>query len=98
MNENILSTAVLPDESKPLVGIVHFNRPDGFRHWSGIVPPLRSRTQGRAPGRFARQLGRTRVALNQFGDLGALLPLADSDLDPSAFGNTTMPCCLKMTD
>ena len=36
--------------------------------------------------------------LNNFGDLGALLPLADTHLDVSTLGHVAVPCFLQLTD
>ena len=41
MDENILPAAILSNEAKPLVGIVHFDRTDAFRRRPDSGLPLR---------------------------------------------------------
>ena len=41
MDENILPAAILSNEAKPLVGIVHFDRTDAFRRRPGTGLRLR---------------------------------------------------------
>src|SRR5438552_7449757 len=98
MDENILASAILPYEAKPLVAIVHFNRTDAFRGRPDTGLLLRRGTRGRAPRLCARHLSCTCVDLNHFGDLWALLPVADSDLDASTLGHAAVACCLQLTD
>jgi len=96
MDENILPIAILPYEAKPLVAIVHFHPADAFRGGPGTRLLLRMGSRDRAPRLCAHHL--TCIDLNYFGDLWALLPLTDSDLDPGALGHAAVPCGLQLTD
>ena len=82
----------------PLSALYHLTEPT---HSSvGPTPGCRCEdgTRGRAPLRRARHLSCTCVHLDHFGDLWALLPLADSDLDASALRHAAVSCCLQQTD
>ena len=81
MNEDVLATTILRYETEPFFDIVPLNRTETFlcrsRSW-----PWRGGTRRRTPS-LAHHLSSTRVHLKDFGDLRALLPLADPDLQAS---------------
>ena len=81
MNEDVLATTILRYETEPLFDIVPFDRTETFlcrsRSW-----PWRGGTRRRTPS-LAHHLSSTRVHLKDFGDLRALRPLADPDLQAS---------------
>jgi hypothetical protein len=95
MDENILPTTILPYETKALMGIVPFNRTDAFLGRPDAGLSLRGRAWML---RRARRRSWTCVHLDQFADLWALQPLADSDLDASALRHAAVSCCLQHTD
>ena len=88
--------ALLPYETKPLFGVVPFDRTDAFLG----RPDARLSLRGRAwvPLRRARRWGCTRVHFDQCADLWTLQPLADLYLDASALRQAGMSCCLQKTD
>src|SRR5664280_555966 len=94
MDENILPAAILPYETKALVGVVPFNRTDAFLGHPDAGLSLYDGTRGRASLRRTRHLSITCVHLDHFGDLMALLPLADSDLDASAIRHAAVSLSL----
>lgn len=99
MDEDILSTAILRYETESLLGVVSFNCTKTFlcRPHTGL--PLRGGTgKRRTPLSPARHLSSTCVYLDDLGDLWALQPLADSDLDVGALRHAAMSCCLQHTD
>ena len=81
MNEDVLATTILRYETEPLFDIVPFDRTETFlcrsRSW-----PWRGGTRRRTRS-LAHHLSSTRVHLKDFGDLRALRPLADPDLQAS---------------
>src|SRR4029077_21154473 len=81
MNEDVLATTILRYETKPLFDIVPFAQTETFLCRSRSRP-LRGGTRRRTPS-LAHYLSSTGVHLKDFGDLRALLPWADPDLQAS---------------
>src|SRR6185295_13884563 len=92
MNEDILATTILRCETEPFFDIVPLNRTETFlcrsRSW-----PWRGGTRRRTPS-LAHHLSSTRVHLDDLGDLRALLPLADPDLQASPVRYAVVACSL----
>ena len=93
VDENILSSAILANKTKSFVGFVHFDGTNAF-----LRRPDLAKYEGRGVPPVCPSPSRAWVHLDHFGDLRALLSLADSDLDPSAFGHAAVSCCLQLTD
>src|SRR5712671_1269509 len=56
------------------------------------------RSSGRGLVRRTPYRQSIQIDLNDFGNLKALLPLADTDLDAGALWHAAVPCCLQVTD
>ena len=82
MYEDVLATTILRYETEPLFDVVPLNRTKTFlcrsRSW-----PWRGGTRRRTPSLAHHLSSNTRVHLKDLGDLRALWPLADPDLQAS---------------